>query len=418
MFKKLMMTAVALAMPAGLFAGINFDNPGANSFKEEIANFTVPVPAPPAAVRAESRAVKEWTVMVFINGKNNLEPFALQDMNEMEMIGTSDQVNIVAETGLVSGYGDTPWTGTRRFLMQKDNDANAITSPVLQDLGKVDMGDYRSVIEFVNWAKAAYPAKKYMLVIWNHGSGWDKNVRAGLTRGISYDDETGNHISTPQLGVILKSVGGVDVYGSDACLMQMAEVAYELKDNVSYIVGSEETEPGDGYAYNSLLGPLAANPAMTPEELGRLAVDAYADYYQQAGEGSTQSLLRTDALPQFLTLMNTFASAMMAANEKALVKKAASGAQSFAVSDNRDIWHFADLVAGSTRKAAVKNAAAALKNYITGTLIVRNRTVTSGYENARGIAAYMPGYGFNADYNELAWAKASQWDEFINWYNK
>ncbi len=399
-------------------AAVNFDTPKNTSIKQEIANLelSVPVSAPVQEKGLVSKDLKEWTVMVFINGKNNLEPYALKDMNEMEQIGSTNKVNVVTETGLVSGYGDMPWTGTARFLIKKDADTNTITSPILANLGKVDMGDYNSVVDFVNWAKATYPAKHYMLVIWNHGSGWDKSAPASVTRGISYDEETGHNINTPQMGTILKNVGGVDVYGSDACLMQMAEVTYELKDGVTYIVGSEETEPGDGYTYNDLLGPLADNPAMTPEQLGTLAANAYADHYQAANEGSTQSLLKTSALPQFLTLMNNFASAMMKANEKAAVKTAISGAQSFAVSDNHDIWHFASLMAKSTKNAAVKSAAAALQSYISGSLILVNRPTTSAYDNAHGIAAYMPSYGFNGDYNSLAWAQASQWDEFIKWY--
>jgi hypothetical protein len=400
-------------------AAITFDTPGNTSLKQEIAALDLSVPqAAPVADQAalpSKAAAKEWTVMVFINGKNNLEPFALKDMNEMEQVGSTDKVNVVTETGLVSGYGDTPWLGTRRFLIQKDNDTNTVTSQMVQDMGKVDMGDYNSVIDFVKWAKTNYPAKKYMLVIWNHGSGWDKSVRANITKGISYDDETNNHISTPQLGQILKQSGGVDVYGSDACLMQMAEVVYELKDNVQYIVGSEETEPGDGYTYNDLLGPLAANPAMSAEELGKTAVDAYANHYQSTNEGSTQSLVKTAAIPQFTTLMNNFATALMGSNDKAGVKKAISSAQSFAVSDNHDIWHFADLISKSTKSSAVKSSAAALKTYITGTLILNNRP-TGNYSNAHGIAAYMPSYGFNSDYNDLAWASAGQWDEFIKWY--
>lgn len=113
--------------------------------------------------------------------------------------------------------------------------------------------------------------------------------------------------------------------------------------------------------------------------------------------------------------MNNFATAMMATSEKAVVKKAISGAQSFAVSDNHDIWHFADLMAKSTKNAAVKSAAEAVKTYINGSLILNNRP-TGNYSNAHGIAAYMPSYGFNSDYSALAWASAGQWDEFVKWY--
>jgi hypothetical protein len=401
------------------YAEINFDAANNTTLQNEVAglDLDIPVPAPAADRSVAGKSGKEWTILVYINGKNNLAPFALKDMNEMEQVGSTAKINVVTETGLVTGYGDTPWTGTRRFLIKKDTDTETVTSPVAQDMGKVDMGDYKSVIDFVKWAKSNYPARKYMLVIWNHGSGWDKSLAPAITKGISFDDETGNHISTPQLGQLLKQSGGVDLYGSDACLMQMAEVVYEIKDSVPYILGSEETEPGDGYTYNDLLGPLAANPEMTPEELGKLGVDSYANHYQQTGDGSTQSLVRTAAIPQFTALMNKFAAALMRAGDKDAVKAAISKAQHYAVPDNHDIWHFADLMSTSSKSSAVKTAASALKAYISGTLILNNRTV-GGYNNSHGIAAYLPGSSFDSSYDNLAWARASRWDEFIKWYGK
>jgi len=273
-------SAIALVATASTLvsAEIKFDTPNKTSLQQEISNLEFNVPAPVASADRSASSSKEWTIMVFVNGKNNLEPFALKDMNEMEQVGSSDKVNVVVEAGLISGYGSLPWTGTARFLMKKDSDTNKVTSPALSNLGKVDMGNYQSVIDFVNWAKQTYPAKHYMLVIWNHGAGWLKSATPGTTRGISYDDETNNHINTPQMGQILKAVGHLDVYGSDACLMQMPEVDYEIRNYVDYIVGSEETEPGDGYTYNTFLGPIVANPTMGALEVGKQAVNAYADH--------------------------------------------------------------------------------------------------------------------------------------------
>ena len=252
MFRK---SAAALSMliavSALVSAEINFDTPNKTSLKQEISKLelSVPAAAPAEEGGVSEQAQKEWTVMVYVNSKNNLEQYGLLDVNEMEMVGSTDKVNVVAELGRINGYdsSDGNWIGSRRYLVKKDANMNKIVSPVLKDLGKVDMGDYKHLIEFVNWAKAAYPAKKFMLIVWNHGSGWDKNGRPRISKGISYDDETDNHITTPQLGMALKAIGKIDVYGSDACLMQMPEVVYEIKDYVTYVVGSEETEPGDGY---------------------------------------------------------------------------------------------------------------------------------------------------------------------------
>ncbi len=422
MFKKAAAVFSIIAVASTLVsAEISFDTLNKTSLQQEISALDINVPSVLVAedTGVSSRVDKEWTIMVFLNSKNNLEKYGLLDVNEMEKIGSSDKVNIVVEMGRINGYAtnDGDWKTTRRFLVKKDNDFTKITSPVLADLGKTDMGDYKSLITFVKWAKMTYPAKKYALIVWNHGSGWDKSRAANVTKGISYDDETGNHITTPQLGLALKEVGGVDVYGSDACLMQMPEVTYEIKNYTKYIVGSEETEPGDGYTYDLFVGPVVAKPTMSAYELGKVAVDGYSDHYQSISQGSTQSLLDSAALDGFVTLTNDFVAAAIAAGEKQLVKTAASGAQSYAVYDNKDMGHFFDRYAATTANAAVKAKALGLKAYIDGKLIVHNR-VNEEYANgnSHGIAAYMPGYSFNSDYNALAWAGASQWDELIKWY--
>ena len=97
--------------------------------------------------------------------------------NEMEMVGSSDQVNIVVQVARIAGYNssDGDWETSRRYFITKDDNIDRISSPVLLDLGKVDMGDYRNVIAFGKWAKAAYPARKAMLIIWDHGTGWVKS---------------------------------------------------------------------------------------------------------------------------------------------------------------------------------------------------------------------------------------------------
>jgi hypothetical protein len=362
----------------------------------------------------KAKADKEWTIMVFVNGKNNLEPYALKDMNEMEQVGSSDKVNIVAETGLISGYGTLPWTGTARFLIKKDADTKKVTSPIVQNMGKVDMGDYKSVVDFVQWAQATYPAKHYMLVVWNHGAGWIKSAGMIDPKGISYDDETNNHINTPQMGLMFKAIGKIDVYGSDACLMQMPEVDYEIKDYVSYIVGSEETEPGDGYTYNTFLAPIVARPTMSALEVAKQATNAYADHY--GTQDFTQSLVDSSALPAFVTKVNAFVAAAMAANEKAVIKSVLPQVQAYAYAENKDLWHFLSLYSAASANAGVKATAKDLQDYITNTLVLVNRA-NATYANSHGISVYLPNVT-NANYAALAWSKASQWDEFIAWYTK
>ncbi|OGR80835.1 MAG: hypothetical protein A2X32_09550 [Elusimicrobia bacterium GWC2_64_44] len=440
MIRKLSLSAVAVSMFASIAAaGVDFDR-GGFDIKAEIDNAAVAVPDANqdkgvfdwlfGKPKPEPKAVAEWTIMVFSSAKNDLEKYLLMDLNEMEMIGSSAKVNIVAEVGRIDGYdsSDGNWTGVRRYFITKDSDKTKMGSKMLQDMGMIDQGDYRNLAAFGKWAKAAYPAKKYMLIVSNHGSGWEKGVQTITeNKGISYDEQSGNHINTPELGLALKEIGKVDVFGTDACLMQMAEVVYEIKDSVDYIVGSEETEPGDGYTYNDFLGPVVAKPTMTPLELGKQAVNAYADHYDKIDQGHTQSLAKASSVNKLLTVSNEFAAAVMASGEKALAKTSRDATINFAMDENRDMYDFARRMVEGSQNADVKLKGQALMNFITGDLMLLNRTRNdkggywSGpkeYVLAKGMAAYFPNSTLGNGYNELAWAKASQWDEFGTWINQ
>jgi hypothetical protein len=368
---------------------------------------------------AEKAGMANWTIMVYVNAKNNLERFGLLDVNEMEKIGSTDKVKIAVELGRIKGYdsSDGNWLGQRRYIVQKDSDMSKITSPVLQDIPKADMGDWNHLVDFVAWAKKEAPAQHYMLVVWNHGSGWDKYNRGSdlVINGISYDDETGSHISTPQLGQALAATGKIDVYASDACLMAMAEVAYQIKDYTDYVVGSEETEPGDGYTYDTFLGPIVAKPAMSALDVSKVTAKAFTAHYAAQGEAATQSAVQSATLSKLAGMLTGWAQAVMAANETAAVKTAHSQTQDFYVSDNKDLLHFVELVNAASQDAAVKSKGAELERFLANDVIVANDIYGSSMANAKGLAIYLPSWSFNSSYNELAWAKATNWAQFAQW---
>jgi hypothetical protein len=127
--------------------------------------------------------------------------------------------------------------------------------------------------------------------------------------------------------------------------------------------------------------------------------------------------VRSAALPGFLTAVDNFAAAMTKAGDKAVVQQAMSSAQSYAYSENKDLYDFASLVVGSTKSSDVKAKGNALMSYITGTLVGDNKT-SGSYDKSHGIAIYIPGAAAPSSYADLAWAKASTWDDFINWSAK
>ncbi len=428
--------------------------------KESIREMSGSLPTPKFQ---ESRALqKELTIMIFMNGKNNLADYVLKDINEMEVYGPRQDMNIVVQAGRINytpsypggdydpydPYDPYPWggpgihphwpplppylnknstetasssgissfTGVKRFLITKDDNTNSIGSKELETLAKSDMGDPQELVNFALWAKKNFPAKKYMLMVWNHGDGWKrKNIMPDLVKGISSDDETGNEISTPELGQALSKIGKLDIYASDACLMQMMEVVYELKDSVPVIIGSEETEPGDGWAYDYFLKKLHAMPSLEPQAVAKAAVEAYGEYYAQKGKGVTQSAVKTAKIDELRYKLDLWADAAMKTGDREKLKAALNKSLGFEASGSRDLLDFIKTASQDLQNQTLIAYASDIENFIKNSILIKNIYVTESYKNANGLAIYLPTYSYDNKYDGLKFAQTGIWDDFLKW---
>lgn len=358
---------------------------------------------------------KKWTVMIFLNGDNNLDSAGVDDVNEMAKIGSNDDLNIIV-------LHDREHGSTYRKYVKKN-------SVVKENVGEVDMGDWREALKFFKWGVDNYPAEHYFFAIWNHGAGWKlRRSKDEVIKGVSYDDDSGNHITTPQLGLLAKAMYDyigrkIDIFGFDACLMQMAEVGFEIKDYVKYIIGSEETEPGDGWPYDDLLRPLAENPDMTPLELAKHHVKAYNESYNGGSQGYssvTHSAIDATKLDKFVNKLNELLDIMLDNSSLVSVyKDAMAKAQSYAYSDYKDLYDYLNILRGKISDFTVKNKIDEVLNILTGNdpLIVANGYVGSSLKGSYGLSIWLPNkytYDSKKDkYKELKFSAVSKWDELI-----
>ncbi len=231
---------------------------------------------------------QKWTVMVYVDADNDLEDELLVDLDEMEMPqylnaqGESDVtvcVQFDRTPGNDTSNGD--WTTTRRFIMATDQQPGIIATNHIEDLGEQDMGDPNTLRSFINWAKGAAPADNFMLIINSHGNGpRSRSVGSSITRGVGFDMSSGNSLLTPsEVSSVLRSIGGVDVVGFDACLMASTEILAQLQGLTDYVVASELLFPGLSYDYETLLKGLVADPDMTPRELAAFTVSSNRGQY-------------------------------------------------------------------------------------------------------------------------------------------
>ncbi len=115
-----------------------------------------------------------WTVMLYQDADDKvLEKDIYIDFNEAERIGSTDQVQIVAQVDRYrAGYnGDGDWSSTKRFFITQDGDLERARS-ASADLGEVNMADAGTLVDFVEWSVQNYPADKYVLIMSDHGIGW------------------------------------------------------------------------------------------------------------------------------------------------------------------------------------------------------------------------------------------------------
>lgn len=361
---------------------------------------------------------REWTILVFLNANNNLDSFSYDNMNAMETVGSTDQVNVVVQVTHRNAKK------TLRYLMKKDADKKNVTSPVVETLAKVDMGSDQTLTEFLAWGMKKYPAKHYMVDIWNHGSGWEKRARTGVVRGISYDDSTGNHITTPQLGAVMAQAAAtagsqIELIGFDACLMQMCEVASEISESVKFSVGSEEVEPGAGWPYAAWLKWVTTHADADGAGVGQALVEAFRASYdggENGSESTTLSVVDLSKIDAVSAAADAFAAALLAdrAHRKELVA-GIQASQSFEEPTHHDLVDLVDQVTKRVANDAVKSSGAALKA-AAAAMIVASAHTGEQVAHASGLAIWAPTSGGAEnlqDYEELRWAKQGQWDAFV-----
>lgn len=367
-----------------------------------------------------AEAMKEWNFLVFINGVNNLDSYGAQNINQMEEVGSTDKMNILVQWGSQANPNVT------RLLIKKDNDKNKVTSPVVQNLGAADMGDWKELVRFVDWANQNYPAKHYFIVVWDHGNGWHftANNNGGIhVQDISWDDRTGNNMTTEQLAQAMaesaKIIGHkVDVYASDACLMGMIEVASEMKDSVQYYVGSQDVEPGAGWPYNTFLTKWTSQiGTLNASGVAKLLSKDYTAAYNGGIYGKRPVTMSAYDLSQIAAYEEAFKQVgadlnSLSAADLDKAKTAAGNTKYFTSWDYRDALDFLTNLEGSGIKFGSFNALrSAQKNFV----MSNDQTQD---QKTWGVSVWLPtddsDYSpYSQRYQNLKFNQASDWGSFL-----
>jgi hypothetical protein len=379
-------------------------------------------------------------------GDNNLEGAGRDDLAEMKKVGSSAGVQVAVQF-------DTR-AGTTRYHVERG------TLKSLGTFASTNTGSPKTLADFIRWGLKMYPADRVLLDVWNHGGGWEnlpsnfdyRSIARGArprrvaklqrlsrslfrttpkkilsqpneARAIAIDCGSHDYLDNQELRSAIASGMGkgrkLDVLGMDACLMNMLEVAYELKDVANFQVGSEQTEPGQGWPYSPILKQLAAKPAMAPADLAKLIVAQYRKSYVSGGIDTTQSALDLSRISAAASAVDALAGALLAdlKNLGGQILLARQSALSF--EDYPEYLDLADLTtqldARITGNRAVKAATARVRSALaTGSpasCVIANGATSSKMKAARGVSIYFPAdrRSYSPDYKSLAFGKSNRW---------
>ncbi len=222
------------------------------------------------ACSAESPESGSWTILAYSIADTDLEPYMMDDLDEMGAAGGQDGLDIVALVDRAADYGDDEvlglegWEGAKYLHVVEDG------AEELEDLGDVNTGDPDLLAEFIARGVTDYPADNYALVISDHGASWP-----GVGGDESSDDDTLTLAEIDEgVGAGLAEAGldRLDLLGFDACLMATYEVASALAPRADRLLASQELEPGHGWDY-SVLADLGS---VDVDTLGSTLIDGFA----------------------------------------------------------------------------------------------------------------------------------------------
>ena len=251
----------------------------------------------PVTPTSEPEQLAEYTIMYYTGGAADVDTYMLILLNNFYKANPEayKRVNVVIQykystvenlknSDLVTLYGSEFCTmfGSKTLRWNVDPaktlEQEAFSQGNIYGADNADITCSDSLTNFINWAAQKYPAKKYMLVIADHGGGYfpfsdlPKTEATRTNRVLLVDD--GNNGKTFNVWSLSRGIKNANVRLQTvfmlACMMNNMEYQFELKDVCDYVIASTYTMPAWGGALYEL-PELLSQPNVDIEK----ALDTY-----------------------------------------------------------------------------------------------------------------------------------------------
>jgi hypothetical protein len=398
--------------------------------------------------------MKNWTVMLYMVGDNNLSVDFIWSILEICRVCEGydfKDFDIIIQFD-PSARGFRPKRYVVEELIQELK-----TGKPLDELGEEIKGEFAAqkgiIRDFIVDSIKKYPATHQLLVLGGHGN--------GALGGALLDENPTDEIVVPKRGKkILKDnitaegifvavklaleelkksaqkkkvefVDKIDVFGLDCCVMNSVEIGAAFANRVNYFVSAEGLEPKAGWPYGDVIQALIAEGDMAPDKLAKTIVKKHTNYYENflmAGlstdmaacdlNGSVKLREKIDLLAK--TLIKYLKSTQL---QDALVL-AHWKAQSYNFEKFVDLWDICNLLESHCQDtfsgaAQVRKVCAQIKSILEKSYVLKSCRTGPAFQHSHGVSIYFPWSPSEEElqhYNRLFFSRENDWAKFVRLY--
>ncbi|MBI3890363.1 MAG: hypothetical protein HY303_02410 [Candidatus Wallbacteria bacterium] len=395
------------------------------------------------SARADQPPMRDWTILGWFCADDEhdvgIEESQFQNMVDLASVGTGPRMAVAVQFD--RGQKTSPWLhdhedepdyrGAKRYLLEAGK-------PVpVEKLGEVNMGDPATLLAFLEWAAQRYPARHYLVIFNSHGSGtlsWrgpgsvaDRRpgrVDLGTSHYVAYDDTNDDCLTIFEMAAALKRFNEkcnpgrkVDLVAFDSCMAETVEALFELREAVDYLAGTESLMPGEGLNYRAVVRAIDHQPEITPVALGEVIAHSFIT---RADPGNVYAVFGTEHAEELAAACSRLARELYTEGRD-------NGKLSFRhrVPMENCNWDLESIAhsALELRAAAVTPSMEAAVHKVLEVLALSRTSFRRSGKLAQspvgGLSIQWPTEKdykeYRAFYKATAFAKATLWDEFLDW---
>lgn len=272
---------------------------------------------------------REWTILLYIQARNNLAPFAIQNLRALTNVGSSPNVNFIIQWEQPGQKGVFRYALEGHQIIEKyrNLEENNICKPVDR------------ITNAFRWTIQHFPSEKVGVFFWNHGLGaidpiWGNPLRFltyayhpqgsqkatinSIThvsndhhRACSFDEEARVYLSTTELIKVAHNMKMIlkrklEIIAFDACFMSCFCIWYLLQEFAKIGVGSSDIELATGWHYAAIMQYFANKAAeaiklnrprpITETDLSGAITETYGQFYNGRTHIYTLSAINLSAM--------------------------------------------------------------------------------------------------------------------------